>query len=379
MLFSEIILYAMGIFAFIQLLYLFAFYFRIPFHKIRKEIDFDFQKPVSVIIAAHNELENLKKLLPILYRQNYPEFEIIVVNDRSQDETEFFLREEQRKEPRLRVLHIERTPPHISHKKYALTLAIRAASYEHLLFTDADCLPSSEHWIALMAQEFSKNKQIVLGVSPYKKEKGFLNWLIRYETFFTAIQYISYALVRMPYMGVGRNLAYTKTLFLENKGFHKHLKIVGGDDDLFVNANANAHNTGVCIHPQAQVFSLPKRTWGAWFRQKKRHLSVGKYYRKKHQFFLALQNGSHVLFWLAFTLFVIFFPWQKNIWEWQATSLLALAGCRLIFWSLAQYLNAKNLYFACSYLSWCLYDVLYVFFIMFIGIKSYFSKPEQWI
>lgn len=379
MLFSEILLYATASFALVQILYLLFVFLRILFHKAKKEIDFDFHKPVSVIVAAHNELENLKKLLPILYRQNYPEFEIIVANDRSSDETELFLRDEQRKEPRLRVLHIDHTPEHISHKKYALTLAIRAAKYEHLLFTDADCLPNSENWIALTAQEFTKEKQIVLGTSPYQKEKGFLNWLIRYETFFTAIQYISYALAKLPYMGVGRNLAYTKSLFLASKGFHNHLKIVGGDDDLFVNANANRNNVAVCTHSQAQVISIPKTTWRAWFRQKKRHLSVGKYYRKKHQFFLALQNGSHVLFWLALTLLLCAYPFQKEIWQWQEIALLGICGFRLIFWSLVQYLNAKKLYFASAYFSWWLYDFLYVFFIIFVGIKSYFSKPEQWI
>jgi len=307
MLFSEILLYATASFALVQILYLLFFFLRILFHKTKKEIDFDFQKPVSVIVAAHNELENLKKLLPILYRQNYPEFEIIVANDRSSDETEFFLRDERRKEPRLRVLHIDHTPDHISHKKYALTLAIRAAKYEHLLFTDADCLPNSENWIALMAQEFSKEKQIVLGISPYQKEKGFLNWLIRYETFFTAIQYISYALAKLPYMGVGRNLAYCKSLFLASKGFQNHLKIVGGDDDLFVNANANASNTSVCTHLQAQVFSVPKRTWKAWFRQKKRHLSVGKFYRKKHQFFFGTTK------WHSRTILVSFCVISKCI------------------------------------------------------------------
>lgn len=379
MLFSEILLYATASFALVQVLYLLFFFLRILFHKTKKEIDFDFQKPVSVIVAAHNELENLKKLLPILYRQNYPEFEIIVANDRSSDETEFFLRDEQRKEPRLRVLHIDHTPDHISHKKYALTLAIRAAKYEHLLFTDADCLPNSENWIALMAQEFTKEKQIVLGVSPYQKEKGFLNWLIRYETFFTAIQYISYALAKLPYMGVGRNLAYCKSLFLASKGFQNHLKIVGGDDDLFVNANANASNTSVCTHVQAQVFSVPKRTWKAWFRQKKRHLSVGKFYRKKHQFFLALQNGTHVLFWLAFALLTSAYPFQKEIWQSQEIALWGICGFRLIFWTLVQYLNAKKLYFVSSFVGWWVYDFLYVFFIVFVGIKSYFSKPEQWI
>lgn len=376
--FVDYTLYSVAFLAFWQIIYTLFIYQRLLFFKIKKQIEFDFNKPVSVIVAAHNELANLKILIPLLLRQNYPEFEVIVVDDRSDDDTYAFLLAEQRKDARLKIVRIDYTPEHISHKKYAISLGIKAAKYKHLLFTDADCQPVSENWIALMLNEWSEKKEFVLGFSPYQKTKGLLNWVIRYETFFTAIQYLSYALAGLPYMGVGRNLAYTKEVFLRSKGFNKHLKIVGGDDDLFVNANANAHNTAICIHPEAQMLSYPKTTWESWRTQKNRHLSVGKFYQKKHILLLGWQNACHSFFWLMFPFAlgaVIFnYSYLKPL-HWVLIGLIAF---RIFFWAMIQYFNTKKLKCNTSYVSWCLFDCVYAFFIVFLGIKAFFSKPEQW-
>lgn len=376
--FLDLTLYLVAFFAFWQIFYTLFFYQRLLFFKIKKQIDFDFDKPISVIVAAHNEIENLKILVPLLLKQNYPEFELIVVDDRSEDDTYLYLLGEQRKDARLKIVRIDYTPEHISHKKYAISLGIKAALYPYLLFTDADCQPLSENWIALMANEWRNEKEFVLGFSPYQKQKGLLNWVIRYETFFTAIQYLSYALAGLPYMGVGRNLAYKKEIFLKNKGFNTHLKIVGGDDDLFVNTNTNAKNTAICIHPEAQILSYPKTTWASWKTQKNRHLSVGKFYKKKHILLLAWQNMAHSLFWLMLPLAVlvsILYYQEIQTTHWILIGLIAF---RLIFWAMIQYFNTKKLKCETSYVSWWLFDCVYAFFIVFLGIKAFFSKPEQW-
>src|SRR5690606_34092381 len=161
-------------------------------------------------------------------------------------------------------------------KKFALSLGIKAAQYEHLVFTDADCVPESSDWLTHMAGAFSGGKEIVLGYSPYLRRAGMLNALIRFETFHTAMSYLSYALKGKPYMGVGRNMAYTKSLFFRGKGFASHMHIASGDDDLFVNQNATPHNTTICIHPEAHVWSEPKTTFSAYARQKTRHAGASK-------------------------------------------------------------------------------------------------------
>ncbi len=145
-----------------------------------------------------------------------------------------------------------------------------------------------------------------MGYSPYRKEKGFLNLFIRFETLFTALQYVAYAILGNPYMGVGRNLAYRKSLFLSNKGFNGFLGVMGGDDDLFVNQHATAKNTAICLGENAMVYSIPKRTWREYFHQKVRHLSVGKKYRVGHRFLLGIFSISHTITWFAgvYLLFV---------------------------------------------------------------------------
>jgi len=377
--FLNFTLYTVASIAFIQILYHLFFHNRFLFFQPKKSLDYDSHKPVSVILASRNELENLKVLLPLLQKQNYPTYEIIIVDDRSIDGSYDFLYDERMKDPRIKIVRIDHTPDHISNKKYAITLGVRAAQYEHLLFTDADCYPSSSNWIAWMATEFVDSKDFVLGISPYKKQKGFLNWLIQYETFLTAVQYVSYAVAKLPYMGVGRNFAYKKDIFINNKGFNNHLKIVGGDDDLFVNEHSNSKNTTICIQEEAHVFSYPKTTWKEWAAQKNRHLSVGKFYKKKHLFLLGLQNLTHVLYWsllpLVFLMSLLYFPQFKI----EQYILLGLIGLRLFSWSFLHFFASKKIKFKSSWLSWWLFDCVYVFFIIILGVKAFFSKPERWI
>ena len=203
--------------------------------------------PVSVIVCAHDEEQNLRDLIPLLLSQNHPDFEIIIVDDRSNDGTFDLLLQETSKDHRLRMVHVNRTPQLFNAKKYALTLGIKAAKYEWLLLTDADCRPDSKNWISSFTKHFSQTTQFVLGFSPYEKRPGILNAFIRFETLMSGIQYLSFASLGIPYMGVGRNLSYRRSKFLAEKGFNNFIKTTGGDDDLFVNQHARKANTAVCI------------------------------------------------------------------------------------------------------------------------------------
>jgi glycosyltransferase involved in cell wall biosynthesis len=287
-----------------------------------------FSAGVSVVVCAWNEVENLQQLLPLLLEQRYPDFEVIVVDDRSDDGTFELLRQESERHPNLRRLHIEQTPKHITAKKYALTLGIRAAQKAVVLLTDADCRPSSPDWITAMTRCLSPGKDIVLGYSPYKRQPGLLNAFIRFETFFTALQYCSLALAGVPYMGVGRNLLYRRSLFLENQGFSGHHHVVGGDDDLFVGRVATATNTAVCLDPAAFVWSRPKTSWQNWYWQKRRHLSVGKLYQPRFRVLLGVLSLSQVFTYLLFTGLVGAFALLQD-WLWLGIT-LGLFGLRLV-------------------------------------------------
>ncbi len=255
--------------------------------------------PVSVIVCAHDEELNLRELLPLILAQDYHSFEVIVVEDRSNDGSFDYLNDMVGKNPKLRLITVKSKPEHINGKKFALTLGIKAAKNEWILLTDADCRPKNNKWIQGMSRQFSDNKAIVLGYSPYEKSPGFLNTFIRFECLLTAIQYMGMAIMRNPYMGVGRNLAYRKSLFLKNKGFNNHLSITGGDDDLFINEVATKDNTNVCINNESIVYSKPKKTWEDFYIQKIRHLSVGKHYKSGDRVKLGLFILSYIGAWLV--------------------------------------------------------------------------------
>ncbi len=235
-------------------------------------------KPISVIICARNEDENLTEFLPKVLTQNYPNFEVIVVNDCSYDNTDTVIEEFSKIFPNLKKATIKEDDYYKHGKKFAMLVGIKKASYDNLVFTDADCYPASENWLAEMAKGFTTSKKVVLGYGAYQKQSGFLNRLIRYDSFIIAVQYLSAALKNKPYMGVGRNLAYSKELFFQMKGFSTHYHINSGDDDLFVNTASTNSNTNISTNIDSITYSKPKTNFKEWSLQKARHLTTAPHY-----------------------------------------------------------------------------------------------------
>ncbi|MEM0992516.1 MAG: glycosyltransferase [Bacteroidota bacterium] len=284
----------------IQLFYWLYVFPRLIFFK--KPVNKDVEQAVSVIICAKNEAENLKKNLPRILNQTYPFFEVIVVNDNSSDESEAIILDFQKIYP---ILHLVSRKVDDIGKKRALADGIQAAKHDVLLLTDSDCSPNSSDWLRLMQTSIEGKVSIGLGYAPYYRYKGLLNKFIRYETYYTALQYLTFALWSSPYMGVGRNLIYEKSLYYKVGGFKSHEHIASGDDDLFINAISHLDNTTIVLDRRTFVYSEPKRDWRAFFRQKVRHLSTGTSYRLKHKVLLGLLSGSHFLHYFlgTFTLF----------------------------------------------------------------------------
>ena len=310
---NEILFYSFCAVAAIQLFYLLYFFRRIawfrPATRTRSQ-----QHPVSVIICARDEDENLARNLPgVLVQQYSSSFEVIAVNDNSLDDSKYILQELKKTFKSLNVVELTQEAKLIRGKKYPLSIGIREARHEILLLTDADCVPASEHWIRKMQEAYDDNIEIVLGYGAYHRKAGLLNKLIRFETFHTALQYLSYALAGMPYMGVGRNLSYKKDLFLRNKGFASINHIPSGDDDLFINKVATAKNTAVVIDEETVTRSIPKTTWKGWLRQKRRHYTTAKYYKPRHKFWLGLYFSSHFLFYPLLAASIIFFDWRWSL------------------------------------------------------------------
>lgn len=259
----------------------------------------------SIVICARNEDDNLVEFLPRVFEQDYPEFEVVVVNDCSYDNTADFLKEFAKKHANLKVVTIKEDDVYSHGKKVALMMGIKGATHEHMLLTDADCKPNSKDWLRNMMQHLSGDTEIVLGYGAYEKQKSFLNKLIRFDTFMIALQFLSFALARKTYMGTGRNLAYKKSLFFKMKGFASHYHIESGDDDLFVNEAATKQNSKIEVSVDTHTVSRVKRTLRSWFRQKRRHVSTFKYYNRGSKFRLMMISMSQYLFYVSFVAALI--------------------------------------------------------------------------
>jgi len=370
MMFAVLILFML--FSISLLCYYFCLFFKFIKFK-NKERKNTTPLPVSVIICAQDEARNLQKFLPEIYAQAHPDFEVILVNDRSIDNTFDTMKEFEEKYPhKTKLVDVPRSNDSrlMGNKKYALTLGIKAAKNNTLLFTDADCRPAGNNWIEWMTRDFSSGKQIVLGYGKYAEKKGFLNKLIRFETLQTALQYFSYALKGMPYMGVGRNLAYTQDLFMQNNGFYSHLDIMSGDDDLFVNETATSKNTTICIFPESFTISQPKQTWKSYIHQKRRHISTASHYKIKHRLLLAFYYFSLLGFWFTAGILLL----TRNYWQ-------IVAGMIFFRIATAWYINYKanrklkekslTLWFPVLEISLLLFQLL-------IFVINLFKKPSRW-
>ena len=307
----ELIAFGLLLLVFLYQLYFYIRYLNGVLHlrtKIKKgKISFQTeQPPVSVIICAKDESENLRQFLPFVLQQEYPDFEVIVINDGSTDDTENLLNDLSVEYSNLRTTFVPVGANNVSTKKLGLTLGVKAAKNDLLLFTDADCMPEDKCWIARMVRNFTPETEFILGYGAYIEKKGLLNKLITYDTLFIALQYLGMAAARKPYMGVGRNLAYRKETFFAQKGFAATLGLSSGDDDLMVNKASNSRNTRVEISPDSITWSEPNATLRGWLYQKQRHLSVSSYYKGSSKFRLSLEPITRGLFYLSFIAALVF-------------------------------------------------------------------------
>ncbi len=325
--------------------------------------------PVSVVICAKNEAENLKKNLKVVLIQNYPDFEVIIVNDQSTDNTIEVLAEYFDRNENLRLFNIKPGEKPLPGKKFALKTGIENAKNDIIVVTDADCKPVSAHWLEHLVGSYLSDTDFVLGYSPFYKAPTLLNKLARYENVMTAMQYLSFAKVGMPYMGVGRNMSFRKSLF---EGWdHKSGKnISSGDDDLFVNALARAKNTELCLHKDSFTYSEAKNTWSEWIRQKTRHVSSGNHYKLYHKFVLFLFALSNFLFYTTFIVLCI-----KTF----ILPIVLLSLALVLFTKYVVTAKINNKLQQNDLSKWFgIMDPLYIVYLLFIFILTIFRPNPEW-
>ncbi|MCD7899272.1 MAG: glycosyltransferase [Bacteroides sp.] len=287
--------------------------------------------PLSVIICAKDQAENLRSYLPLILEQDYPKFEVIIINNNSSDESKDILSSLEEKYPHLYHSFTPETARYISHKKLSITLGIKASKYDWVVFTEANCYPVSNNWLKLMARNFTPKTEIVLGYSIYDYAKGWLNKCISFDMLFHSIRYLGFALIRKPYMGIGRNMAYRKELFFKHKGFSAHLNLQRGDDDLFINQVSNGRNTRVETDLQAAICLKHSKTSKEWKEEKINYTATSKHFKGIQRSLLGFETFSRILFYIVTISGIVYSILFKH---WL------LVGALIIIWALRYIMQA---------------------------------------
>ncbi|MDR1725658.1 MAG: glycosyltransferase [Bacteroidales bacterium] len=364
-----------GILLFIQVLYYIIVYgkvggFRLPQPKDIAQDSASFP-PISVVIVTRDEQENLKEKLPVILEQQYPNFEVVIVNNASNDETEFMLKVFQKLYSNLKIVNLyEKTPNKFQGKKYPLSLGIKSAKNDYILLTNANCIPNSYFWIMNMAKGIYKQKNIVLGFNLYEKKNTLLNRFIQYDSLNNAMNYEGMALLGHPYKATGDNLIISKKNFFDNGGFISIYNIASGDMELYVNRVAKKKNTSIILSAEAYIKTEAPQSFSAWIRQKKKKIRSAHYYHFWDKFIVAMPTWAMLFFYTILTfLFVVGFTWQwiviGIIFKWIIQILLFYKGTKVLM---------KNK----LYIFAPLFEIFFLIFNMLIGMNTLFSKKDRW-
>jgi glycosyltransferase involved in cell wall biosynthesis len=362
---------AFGITALIHLIYVLVIQGKFAFYK-KKESSSNSNSlpPISLIIAARNESDNLYENLPFILTQDYPQFEVIVINNQSVDDSSQLLRAFQNEYPNLHVIEVERNPHLRPGKKLSITIGIKGAKYDHFILTDADCRPASRLWLQSMAKSFTAEKELIIGYGPYTKTGGFLNKLIRFDTASIGISYYSMALSGLPYMGVGRNIGYTRNLFESVNGFRSHYSLASGDDDLFVQEAATKKNVSINIDKDAFCYSAPCGDWDSWIRQKTRHYTTTDRYEVIKKWMLGIYPLTMLILLISFVILML-----SNDFRWLSASVfIFVTGVK--WWIQGRCFIKLNEVSLVKYLP--LWDIMYTILMPIIYYSSEKKAANKW-
>ena len=318
---------------------------------------------ISIIIAARNEFENLKNLIPKLLEQNYENFEISIGLDRCDDQSVQLLQSFE--SPKLKWVDIQEVPADWNSKKYALTKAIESSTGEWLVFTDADCEPQSDLWLESISKEIDSKTNVLIGVSPYTSNKTFLSKFIQFEAFMTYFLYCGMTILGRPYMAVGRNMAIRKSYFAEEKGYESIKGIKGGDDDLFIQKGGK-NSISLVMGKTSLVSTIPSKSWAGYKNQKLRHHSVSKHYSKLD---ISLLSIYHLIHLSIFILIPFNFKSSFLIPIILFYLFIKLVGYRFV---------ASKIGAGFNYILFPIVDVLYAFMLPVISIWSKLIKDIEW-
>lgn len=331
------------------------------------------EEGVTVLVTARNKFQHLKVLIPKLFEQDYPKFDVMIVNDQSSDRTKRLLEDLMARYPKLRSVTVKYTPKHVTAKKYAITLGIKVAKNDVILLTDANTLPQSNQWIRKMtAPVREEGKTFALGYSGYEAKPGTLNEWIQFETILRALFYFSFSLWKSPFMGSGRNLCYRKSFFMDVNAFKGYWGVDGGDDTVFVNTYATGENTKVVIDPAAITVSAPKETVKEYLQQEKNALHAERFFRVEDKRKMGIFGISHALYWIGGLGLLIYFGIGGQ-WEHFAIVLGSMLTRSLLMLALFK-ATSKTVQGTQPKMNVLVNDLVYLAYFWVLGSISYQAK-----
>ncbi len=361
-------------FLIIQVLYYFCVYGKVAFKRKKRALAVEKTESelpaVSIVIATKNEQNFLKDNLGLFLEQDYPEFEVIVVNDASNDETEYILKAFSKLYPNLKVVNIVENVNKFRGRKFPIALGIKSAKYENLIISGADCTPKDFSWLRAMAYRFENKTELLLGYVSYKKTKGLRNLIFQYDNATETMNSLGWALCGLPYRGNGKNIAYRKETFFRVGGFTKHYNLTLGEDDIFVSQIADSKNTAVVLQPESFIYAQPKRTYKEWKTEKKMRLSTKTYYKPSVRFLLSLLPCSTFLFYCALAaLLILGFPFEYLI----LALLIKFTPQLIIYFKACKRFEIKIIAIFAP-----LFEIFFLVFNAKIRLSSILRKKKRW-
>jgi hypothetical protein len=353
----------------IQLIYLWLVNGRLAFY--RKESGIQTRQPVSVILSGRDITPGMEDNLDKILKQDYPDFEVVIVNESPDEDNRLYLETLARKYPKLKIINIGENLNFFKGLKFPLSIGIKSSKNDIIIITDIYSIPKSSKWIESIQSNFNQKTDIVLGFSTYPHKIGLFNQWLRFDNLQTSVRYLSFALLGMPYMGVGRNLSYRKTLFYKSHGFTSHYTLITGEDDLFVNQVAQKDSTRIEISEDSHTIFEGKIGFLEWLIQRKMHLETQMYFKLRHRVILGLNSVSLLLFYSAFAILLIYAP---AFW----ILFLSVFGVRtissmFITKKCMMKLNEKELLLLSP-----VYELLLLIIIIFLRLSIIFIKSNKW-
>lgn len=348
------------------ILYYSLIYLRLGIFKNKKREEKRTREPVSVVVYTKNQAYLLKDKLFSLLEQEYPDYEVIVVNHASQDETSFVLKVYTETYKNLKIVDIKEDVNVFQGRKYPLSIGIKCAKNDIIILTDTESVPSGYHWITEMESRFTKGVNIVLGYVSREATKKLLNGFSQYTYAEESASYMGFALLRAPYMGNGKNLAVRRSFFFNKGGFINHYAISEGYDVLFVNQNSTPSNTRLSLSEDSFVTAKSFPLFEDLVRHRKHQIKLYFHFKAKDKFLQILYPLMNIVYYVLFAiLLLIDFPYELLL----GTLVLKFGWHIFSFYKYSKRFKQKKVFIFAP-----LYEFFFLIFDLFLAIPAFIKR-----